>query len=242
MPYKTSAGIPFILRYPNKVQEGKIINSATSTVDFVPSILSLMGVGDPGVSFDGIDFSNEVTNGSSIANDHRTRFMASYSWAAAIKDEFKLIVSKTDVPWLFDLNVDPFEVQNMFDDPNYTEVRVLLQNKLLKAIQDNDLSFLSNKNGEKALFWETPACLDSRDRIQNNSDFFTCADIGTLLSNDKCSESRFKEHCPVTCQDCCKDSIGKLLFGKKLRGCDKLKKKCQYSHVEKFCPSTCGIC
>jgi hypothetical protein len=244
-PFRTSAGIPFILRYPAKVQKGKIIQSATSSVDFAPSILSLMGVNDHGVQFDGIDFSNEVMGTSLVSNDHRARFTLKKNWIAVIKNELKLVVSKGDVPWLFDLNADPFEVENMFDNPSYAEIREVLLSELFVALQDDGLNLeVFKPENLVALFWTTPACLDSRDSIQVNSDFFTCEDIGTSLSIDKCSEQAFMEHCPVTCKNCCEDSIGDLWYQGELRTCEQFQEKiyCNRQKVGWFCPSFCGTC
>ena len=38
MPYETSMGVPFIVKYPRKVLKGKIIETAYSTIDFAPTI------------------------------------------------------------------------------------------------------------------------------------------------------------------------------------------------------------
>ena len=40
-PYETSAGVAFIVKYPRQVPKGKVIETAYSTIDFAPTILSL---------------------------------------------------------------------------------------------------------------------------------------------------------------------------------------------------------
>ncbi len=42
--FRTSAGVPFIMRFPGKVNESKRIDSARSSDDFALTILSLVGV------------------------------------------------------------------------------------------------------------------------------------------------------------------------------------------------------
>jgi hypothetical protein len=250
MPFRTSAGIPHIVRFPGKVQGGKIIKSATSTVDFAPTILSLLGVSDHGVQFDGIDVSEELTSTSLISNDDRTTFLSYKYGFAAVRKNMKLVVSKAnDVPYLFDLDADPFEVENVFDNRNYAEVQELLLNELLQSNEDNKIVLEDDKFG---MLWSTPACLDSSNRIKFESEFYTCEDIGSSrLSFDRCSEQLFIEHCPVTCKACCQDSIGKVWFKEGgLRGCDDLeygfkngKKICkERKKMKLLCPLSCKQC
>ena len=121
-PYRTSAGIPFILRYPEKVAPGTIVGSALSSIDFAPSVLDLMEVEDHGVQFDGDSFANEVINDFLVTNYPRKKFMydpsKSFLWAGVMIGDIRLVVSRVDIPWLFDLRTDPFEVINFFDDPH----------------------------------------------------------------------------------------------------------------------------
>jgi hypothetical protein len=244
-PFRTSAGVPFILRYPAKVPAGKNVQSATSSIDFAPSILSLMGAGDHGVSFDGSDFSDEVTSSYTTTNYLRTKYTfdspGNAHWAAVIRRNLKLVISRTDVPWLYDLNADPFEVENMFDKPKYATSREALLNSIYHAMEDHDIPL---KFATRYIFWSTPACIDSNDRIKIDSENFTCQDIGSnRLPFEKCKEQGLSEHCPVTCQSCCEDSVGKMWVDGFLRGCDELvEKKCDKVKVQKFCPLSCGTC
>ena len=242
MPYRTSAGIPFILRYPDKVPQNKVIKTALSSVDFAPSILSLMNVKEHGVHFDGIDFSSEVTNNHQTTNNSHTRYIFASnmdtSWAAAIMREYKLVVSYKDNPWLFDLEADPFEVVNFFENPDYVGVRRYLLDNLFIAMEtytDMPLKAIS-----RYIWWDTPACLDSNDRIEVNSEYHTCNDIGKSLSFNKCNEDAFKNNCPVTCSSCCEDSVGKMWIDGSLYLCYQLKDKCDNKKVHRFCPISCG--
>jgi Arylsulfatase A and related enzymes len=67
-PYKTSAGIPLIIRYPRKIKSGKIIETAYSSVDVAPTILSLLGVKDTSsATFQGVDGSQELTTSGNVS-------------------------------------------------------------------------------------------------------------------------------------------------------------------------------
>jgi len=243
-PYRTSAGVPFIVRYPGHLRPGKIVKSALSSVDFAPTILSLMGVDNHGVHFDGADLSGELLSNSAISNIPRVRFTfdstANGDWAAVIRRDIKIVVSKWTEPWLFDLKADPFEIHNYFDDPKYTSVRDSLMDRLFSAITAHSMSIA---NATNAFFWSTPACRDSNDRIKFESKLFTCSDIGKdQLPFEKCSQQSLKNYCPVSCKSCCEDSQGKLWFEGKLKGCDQLKYKCGRKKIQDFCPVSCGLC
>ena len=41
MPYKTSMGVSFILKYPRKIVPGKVLETPHSHIDFAPMLLSL---------------------------------------------------------------------------------------------------------------------------------------------------------------------------------------------------------
>lgn len=58
VPYEASARIPFVIRYPEKIKAGKVINTAYTNVDFTPTILSLMNV-KTDASFHGMDTSKD---------------------------------------------------------------------------------------------------------------------------------------------------------------------------------------
>ncbi len=88
--FRTSARIPFILRYHGKVLEVMQINSALTSVDFAPSILSLMGVENHGgAAFDRIDFSSEILSQVCSTDYNRTRFLFIPKWAAVLELERK---------------------------------------------------------------------------------------------------------------------------------------------------------
>ena len=70
-----------------------------------------------GAHFQGIDGSAELKSKNTIiGNDDKIVFTMDTGntphWFAAIKKGYKLVLHKNDVPWLFDLNQDPDELQN----------------------------------------------------------------------------------------------------------------------------------
>lgn len=216
-PYRTAAGIPFIVRYPGIVPKGKVVKTAYSSIDFVPSILNLMNVDDHNLQLDGVVFTDEMLNDKKVTNSKKVRFTfdtgRSPVWAAAISQQYKLVVSGMDVPWLFDLDMDPFEIHNYFDEPSHLEERNRLLSHLFIALEKHDIPLYEHVN---FMYWSTPYCVDSTDRINTwGNRAITCADLDA--SSNKCRKAKFKELCPLSCGQC--------------------KKK-----VRTFCPEVCSSC
>jgi arylsulfatase A-like enzyme len=123
VPYEGSAKIPFVIYYPEKIRGGTVVNQALSCVDFLPTVLSLMGVDTAGRE-QGRDASALFT-GNAPADWKDIAFLrgtGTSSWLSAVTDHYKLVYSPNDRPWLFDLTKDPNEVTNVFNDPEYRDV------------------------------------------------------------------------------------------------------------------------
>jgi arylsulfatase A-like enzyme len=143
LPFEESISIPFLIRYPKKIQPSTITDALLSPVDIMPTVLSLAGVPCPEV--DGKDISaaamghdmdlqdavlimksiplsvNWITNGNGAWRGVRTK---RYTYARK---------SDTRKPWmLFDNLLDPFQMNNLIDEPAYAD----LQEKLDKRTDE----------------------------------------------------------------------------------------------------------
>ncbi|MFP6763074.1 MAG: sulfatase/phosphatase domain-containing protein, partial [Planctomycetaceae bacterium] len=166
--YEESLRMPFVIRFPEQIRAGSVVDDLINNVDFAPTLLELAGV-----SAD--DFPQEFQGRSFVANlagstpdDWRTSSYYRYWMHMAHHDnpahygirthEHKLIffyglplhapgAQKIPVEphWeLYDLIRDPHEMTNVFADPNYVEIRRQLTAELLrvkKEIGDEDDSF-----------------------------------------------------------------------------------------------------
>ncbi len=122
VPYEGSARIPFVMHYPKRIKRGTVIKQALSCVDFLPTIATLMGFKTTGQE-EGRDASRLFTgDGGSDWNDIAfLRSTPGNEWLCAVTDDYKLVYSKADRPWLFDLSKDPEELKNRFADPAYRD-------------------------------------------------------------------------------------------------------------------------
>lgn len=116
--YSESIDIPFIIRIPGV--KPKVINTPFSTVDFVPTILSILGICPEGQKFDGKDFSQVILglkDEKEIKND--LIFMMDGledRYGLVYKNRYKLLYNRTEnVFELYDLVNDPKELRNVVD-------------------------------------------------------------------------------------------------------------------------------
>ncbi|QHI39253.1 Arylsulfatase [Kordia antarctica] len=148
VPYEASARIPFLIRYPNKIPANKVINTAYTNVDFVPTILSLMNV-KTDIKFHGLDTSVDFTSSEKIINSNRITYYAKSGgwWVTAVNDRYKLVIDKKEKPYLFDLEKDPDELINFYNDKDYAEIAKMMQTELFKQLKKFDEPGLKNKQG-----------------------------------------------------------------------------------------------
>ena len=242
VPFKTSAGVPFIISYPGHIDEGRIVKTAYSNIDFAPSILSMMGINNTDLTtFHGIDGSNEWVNKSVPTNPDQVRFITDSKkgkWAAAFTERYKLVQSKTN-PWLYDMELDPDELINFYGNDTYAEIGKMLQDKLFDVMVEQKLPLLEEN---KVLYWSEPTCADSDDAVPAWS-HRVCSDLQEDIYNHACKKWSVKQHCPRSCKGCCSDSVGSLLYNGVFKNCTELAvRDCKLERVRTFCPETCNAC
>ena len=119
VPYEGSAKIPFVIYAPGRIQSGTVVTQTLGCVDFLPTVLSLMGC-PTGDHEQGRNASALLTSGTAPDNWVDVTFIRSTSggstWLGVVSDRYKLIFSPHDDPWLFDLQKDPDELTNFLRD------------------------------------------------------------------------------------------------------------------------------
>tara|TARA_B100001996_G_scaffold378912_1_gene363803 strand:+ start:383 stop:1864 length:1482 start_codon:yes stop_codon:yes gene_type:complete len=156
--YEQSLQMPFLIRYPEKIMPAQICSSICCNVDFAPTFLDLAGLRIPsymqGRSLMPLLKGSEPENWPQIAYHrywmHRDPDHNAYAHYGIRTQSYKLIYwynEGYDLPgtnqggqdreWeLFDCKEDPLELFNVFSDPNYQEVvvmmKTLLQRKMIE--------------------------------------------------------------------------------------------------------------
>lgn len=247
-PYKTSAGVPFIISYPKKVTPGKIVETPYSAVDFVPTLLNLLDLDltTTNFSFDGIDFSSDLSSPDGIVLDEDALIFTADTWdgtwAACATNKYKLVLSNSDIPWLFDLEQDPDEIHNFFGHEDYLHIYEGLKVHLLKAMEKYEFPL---RQGTVLL--NRPTCWETDDIYEFSflSMNASCYDIGSLRNlEDACHRQAVRTVCPLTCNNFEDDSSGDILHNATLIECEDVakdpEKLCLDPLIKLFCIRTCN--
>ena len=135
--YEDMVRVPFIARYPGYVPAGQESEGLQSLVDLAPSFLSVAGLDIPR-SMSGVDQKGAWFGEAETVRDHvlvenrhqpTTIHMKTY-----IDERYKLTVyHNRDYGELFDLETDPGEVNNLWSNPDCSELKNSLITSLLFA-------------------------------------------------------------------------------------------------------------
>jgi uncharacterized sulfatase len=142
VPYEASTRVPFLVHFPNKIKPGTVINEALTSVDFLPTVLPMMGYKTVGRE-EGRNASTLFETGKAPGDWTDIAFVRGtgeqQGWLSVVTDRYKLVYSPVDPPWLFDLERDPDEVTNFFEHAGYREIVQELSNHLRDyATKNND--------------------------------------------------------------------------------------------------------
>jgi arylsulfatase A-like enzyme len=124
VPMEASARIPFLIHAPGLIKAGTIVSQSLGSVDFKPTVLSLMGV--KSIGDEGRDAAPLFTGATSAKDWHDTNFLrigqnAKSGWFGAFTTRYKLIMAPGSPAGFFDLQTDPHEMSNAINMPEHRE-------------------------------------------------------------------------------------------------------------------------
>ncbi len=151
--YEESLRVPLLVRYPKKIKPGSVTSDFAVNIDFAPTFLDFAGVDVPD-DMDGVSFKRVLENNTpeNWRTDmyyrywmHRAHFNIPAHYGIRT-ERYKLIfyyglpldasgafeVSTTPEWELFDLQEDPHEMNNIYDDPAYSDIIKELKTRLLE--------------------------------------------------------------------------------------------------------------
>ena len=135
--YETAYRIPMLIRWPERIADGTVIDHVVSTVDFQPSILGLMGVSPCGRE-QGRDASPLLRGEEIPWLNESFIHHSSLERAGIFTDEFQLAYVKDAEPILFHRTNDPDQVHNLFGDPKYRQTVTELTQRITQHNEDVD--------------------------------------------------------------------------------------------------------
>ena len=135
--YDCVVNVPFIVKYPKKIKSGQIIDSLAEGVDFVPTVLDFCSIQKPKVLQGDSLYSLLVGN----TNKHKAeifceRFYDNKMAESMIRTkEYKYAIAEGR-EFLFDLNKDPYELENLILDNKYSAVLADMRLKMIFKLSD----------------------------------------------------------------------------------------------------------
>jgi arylsulfatase A-like enzyme len=130
--YETAIRIPFIIRWPQKIAKGTELNQIFSTIDFLPTIVSLMGFATNGREQGksaSLLFMGKKTRWENVAHVHHS----SLERAHIFTQEFEMAYTDSGKNgFLFDRKNDPDQTTNLFEKSDYKHVVFDLSKKIVE--------------------------------------------------------------------------------------------------------------
>lgn len=135
--YEDMLRLPFLVRYPGKVPANRTSDALQSLVDLAPTFLSACGIEIPGV-MQGVDQMPVWTGAEDKARDevivefrHQPTMLQLRTY---IDDRYKMTVYRDrQYGELFDLEADPNELNNLWDDLDIRDLKLSLLHKFENA-------------------------------------------------------------------------------------------------------------
>lgn len=160
VPWDESLRVPFLLHYPAIHDAGRRVETPLNTPDILPSLLSLAGVDRPG-TIEGKDLSG-IMKGTEKCEDRYVLFMAVAPFAPTIKayrgirNSRYTYVRDSDAPWLLYDNLnDPYQMNNLLEDPAYSGLRETLDHELRRQLAENGDCVMSREEATEKWGYNT---------------------------------------------------------------------------------------
>lgn len=135
--YEDAIRIPFIVKSPNQTAEGVRKDDLMSVIDIAPSLLAECGIPVP-ATMTGVDQHEVWTTQQKSARRGlivENRFQPTLFYVKTyVNERYKITFNRNSTEGeLFDLQKDPNELVNLWDSPDYQQIKVSL---LLEALQE----------------------------------------------------------------------------------------------------------
>ncbi len=135
--YEDLLRLPMVARYPGQIPENRTTDSLQALIDYPSTFLSAAGIEPPGL-MQGVDQLDVWRGRSDSAREHvlveNRHNPTTVHLRTLIEDRYKMTVYRNaEYGELFDLETDPGEIHNRWDDPNYSTVRSAMMHRFLQA-------------------------------------------------------------------------------------------------------------
>jgi arylsulfatase A-like enzyme len=127
--------IPLAIRYPGRIPPGQVINRLVSNIDLAPTLLNAAGTAFED-KIDGMSLlplcmgENDSWREDLLCETH-----GHYEYHVGrlvVTDRYKYVANKGQMDECYDLREDPFELNNLIDDPDYADTLSDLRARLAR--------------------------------------------------------------------------------------------------------------
>lgn len=153
--YEESFRMPLLVRYPKEIKPGTVIDELVQNLDFAPTFLDYAGVDIPD-DIQGASFKDLVTGTVDKWRDAIYYAYYEYPGEHSVNrhygigtDRYKLMHFYYDLDYweMYDLEKDPMEMNNIYDDVAYKEVQEEIHKRLEELrVQYDDSDELNELN------------------------------------------------------------------------------------------------
>lgn len=145
--YEESMRVPMLVWAPGMIKPNSVVDKVVMNVDIAPTFLELAGISKP-KQMQGYSFSNLLKGNAN--GWQREKVFYEYYWESAFpqtpttfavrSDRYKYIYYNGvwDINELFDLQNDPFEMNNLIRDTSYRKIGLALKNDLFKWLEETN--------------------------------------------------------------------------------------------------------
>lgn len=152
-PHDYSNKIPFIIKYPKKIKKGIRSKTFFGTLDILPTLLGYLDI-DSNQDYDGRDLSKILEKSQINKEDYVPLWVYqlgganAINWRGVVTEDYTFSMDKDKNPitnTLFDRKKDPFQLNNLFNNPDYSAVK----DRLIKLTYQSMHKFKDDFYGPK---------------------------------------------------------------------------------------------
>ena len=144
MPYEEALRVPMLMRLPGKITPGTRSQANVSLIDIPPTLLAL--IGETASDMQGRDLSPTFINGEEFQEDayrfseHKPLgdWHKAVEWRLVTDNHYKYVWNQGDLDELYDLQLDPHELDNRIADPKLADALRRLKQRLYRWLVDTD--------------------------------------------------------------------------------------------------------
>lgn len=165
--YDDVARIPFIVRHPEGPKGAVYSKAPVSHINVCPTIMEYFDLPIP-KQFQGgsiLETAKDVNADADesfliefgrfeLDHDHYGGYQL---MRCLVKGQYKLVINLLSTDELYDLERDPYECENLINDPEYKEIRNALHDELIEKIN-------TNRDPFRGYYWETRPWREDSDK------------------------------------------------------------------------------